>query len=244
MTESIYILTSSQMGLRRKLDITSNNLANLNTSGFQKEKIDFKEFVADSKSNKEEDRSYVEEKGTYSDISQGSFTKTDSQFDFAINGEGYFAVMDPDSNEIQYTRSGNFTMSNQGNIVTQDGFLVLAEGNAPINIPEGSGEIIVSSDGTMSTENGLLLGRLAAYNTNNPELMERAGGTRFKTDAEMVEVDNATIVQGMREDSNVNPIEEITSLIEVQRAYERNSKFIDSEDKRIEGLISKISQKV
>lgn len=130
------------------------------------------------------------------------------------------------------TRAGSFTPNGEGDLVTLDGYRVLDTGGAPVFIPPDVGSLAVSPDGTISAD-GALVGQIGLVTPTDPTSMVRQSGVMFQADAGFEPVDNARIMQGFVEASNVDPIGQLARMIEVQRAYEMGQSFLDSEDERV-----------
>ena len=147
MENSGYLALARQVALDRALDITANNLANLRTSGYKAEKLLFEQYVqrATSPVTPPNEMSSVVQVGTFTDYRPGDFQQTGNQLDFAIQGDGFFAVQDPAG--TRYTRAGNFRLDGTGQVVTQDGLPVLDAGGSTIQLPQGTRQIVVSGNG-------------------------------------------------------------------------------------------------
>jgi flagellar basal-body rod protein FlgF len=228
-----YITISRQMGLMREMQVVANNIANSATNGFRQEGIIFSEYVEAV----EGAASISMGQGNVGKTSfeQGPLTETGGTFDFAIEGDGFFLVQTPAGERL--TRAGAFSTSAEGDLVNMDGFPVLDAGGAPVFIPPDAQSVSVSSDGTLGVD-GQLLGQIGIVVPNDPTDMVREDGVMFKTDGGFIEAENARIVQGFVENSNVNPILQIARMVEVQRAYELGQSFLNSEDERVREAIS------
>jgi flagellar basal-body rod protein FlgF len=235
-----YVALSSQVALRRKLDTIANNLANMNTVGFQKEQLQFAEMF---KKMKTEGRgtSFVEDVSSYTSFEQGALQETDSSTDLAIEGKGLFAVQTP--NGVRYTRDGRFTANNQGQLVmVNTGYPVLDTGNSPLQIPAGSKKISIGHDGTLSAD-GQPVSRIGLFQAE-PFDLEREGNGLYNPKAGITPQASiaSKVAQGFIEKSNVNAIQELTQLIDVQRSYEAASNMINSEHDRIKASIEIIAK--
>jgi flagellar basal-body rod protein FlgF len=169
---------------------------------------------------------------------QGGFSQTGGTFDLAIEGDGFFLVQTPQGERL--TRAGAFGPNENGDLVTPDGHLVLDAGGATVFVPQGAGQVGISPDGTISA-GGQPVGQIGLVLPVDPMQMRREGGVLFSTD-EFAPAPDARMVQGFLEDANVNPILQISRMIEVQRAYELGQSFMDKEDARIRGVIEAISR--
>jgi flagellar basal-body rod protein FlgF len=222
--------------LRREMDIIANNLANMSTASFKAEKPLFTSFL--NKTPRSDSVAYVEDFGTVRDLQIGTITPTDNPLDLAINGEGYFSIQTPDG--IRYTRAGIFSINKDGELVTRQGYQLLDSGDNPIEIPQGTLNITVSTDGTISVD-GIQLTKVGLSRFENErELMKLTEGL-YETTQPPQPVQGSEIRQGMLESSNVEPIIEMTRMIDISRAYENAKKINETEDQRMRGAIRTLS---
>ncbi|GAA6175826.1 flagellar hook-basal body complex protein [Sulfitobacter pacificus] len=227
MEHAGYTTLSRQSGLAREMQIVANNIANAATTGFRSEGLIFSEYVKPM----ERGASLSMGQGNVRNTSfvQGALTQTNGTFDLAIEGDGFFLVQTPGGERL--TRSGAFSPSAEGDLVTYDGYRVLDAGGAPIFVPQGA-DIAISSDGTLSAD-GNPLGQVGLVRPVEGGEMIREDGVMFRVDAGTEPSDTARVLQGFVENSNVNPIAQIARMIEVQRAYELGQSFLKTEDERI-----------
>lgn len=227
MEHAGYTTLSRQSGLAREMQIVANNIANAATTGFRSEGLIFSEYVKPM----ERGASLSMGQGNVRNTSfvQGALTQTNGTFDLAIEGDGFFLVQTPGGERL--TRSGAFSPSAEGDLVTYEGYRVLDAGGAPIFVPQGA-DIAISSDGTLSAD-GNPLGQVGLVRPVEGGEMIREDGVMFRVDAGTEPSDTARVLQGFVENSNVNPIAQIARMIEVQRAYELGQSFLKTEDERI-----------
>lgn len=227
MDHAGYTTLSRQSGLAREMQIVANNIANAATTGFRSEGLIFSEFVRPM----ERGASLSMGQGNVRNTSfvQGALTQTNGTFDLAIEGDGFFLVQTPAGERL--TRAGAFSPSAEGDLVSYDGYRVLDAGGAPIFVPPGA-DIAISPDGTLSAD-GNPLGQIGLVLPVDRKEMVREDGVMFRADAGIEPSDNAKILQGFVENSNVNPITQIARMIEVQRAYELGQSFLKTEDERV-----------
>ena len=238
MDNAIYAALTRQSGLMNELRVVANNIANANTTGFRREGVIFAEHL-DALDRSGDTLSMADARGRLVDLRQAVLTQTNGSFDMAIEGEGFFMVETPQGNRL--TRAGAFLPSAEGELMTADGHRLLDEGQAPILVPPGAGPVSVGADGTLSA-NGLPFGRVGIFAAPDKQDLTHQGGTLFAYQGEVEPVESPTIRQGFLEDSNVDPVFEITRMIEVQRAYELGQSFLDREDQRIRGAISTMTR--
>lgn len=237
MENTAFITLSRQGVLRRQMDVIANNLANMNTTGFQAERMMFVDHLVRSRGGERilgEKHAYVRDIATARNTAEGPMKRTENPLDVAIRGEGYFAV-ETEAGE-RYTRNGHFRLDPSGQLVTQNGDPVLSETRQPFFFAPEDTEIQISSDGTVSTNNGDL-GRLRVVGFEDSEAMEPVSGGLYRSDAPPLDVQRPQVVQGTLEGSNVEPILELTQMIEVNRAYSRARRFIDSENERMKKMM-------
>ncbi|TAG27741.1 MAG: flagellar hook-basal body complex protein, partial [Rhodobacterales bacterium] len=176
--------------------------------------------------------------GRHVDLGQATISQTGGSFDFAIQGDGFFLIETPEGERL--TRAGSFTPSAEGELVTPDGYRLLDAGGAPVFIPPDARAVAMASDGTLSS-NGEPIARIGLWQPTDPMALRHQSGTLFAADA-LEPVEGGIVLQGMLEDSNVEPVSEITRMITVQRAYEMGQKFLDAEDQRVRGVIQALGR--
>ena len=233
MENAAYVGLSRQMTLRRELDVVANNIANAETTGFKVEQLLVGTEVGERARNDavRPGVSFVLDKGLGRDYGQGALEQTSRPLDFGIEGEGaFFVVADgPDgAGGEAYTRDGAFTLDPEGRLVTGQGRPVLGDGQEIVLDP-ARGTPAVAADGTIS-QNGQPVGRLTVVRFDVLSVLEKGGDGVYRNTSNTtpVEANDARIRQGMLEASNVNPLIEITNLIEIQRAYERVTRMIEN----------------
>ncbi len=223
----------------RRLDIASNNLANADTPGFKKQGITFEEYML-----KQQDGTNRTAKGEviWQDMSAGTVTFTDNQWDFAINGEGFFKVQTPAG--IRYTRAGNFMLDAQSQLITQEGYPVLGS-NAPIVLEDTTGKYVtISPDGHFFVDE-TDAGQLDVVKFDNPENLKRMGRNYFSAPPEAgaeQPVEDVNIAQGYLELSNVNTIEDMINLIDLHRAYELQQKTLQAVDQMDDKAVNTVGR--
>ncbi|TVS00351.1 MAG: flagellar basal-body rod protein FlgF [Rhodospirillales bacterium] len=237
MENTLLIALSHQAALRRRLEVIANNVANMNTTGFKAEQPMFAEVLVRSRGGETargELLSFVLDRATRRDIAAGPLVATGNPLDVAIVGEGYFVVMTPTGENV--TRQGRFRLDDAGQVVTEHGFPVMAEGDQPLVLGAEDGDITIGRNGVVSTANGEI-GRLRIVRFDNEQELRQVAGGLLTADQPGEDMAAPELAQGMLEGSNVEPVREITRLIEVQRAYDSASRLIDREDERIRKMI-------
>jgi flagellar basal-body rod protein FlgF len=167
-------------------------------------------------------RSYVLDAGTLRDLQVGSVELTSNPLDVAINGEGYFTVQ-TDAGD-RYTRDGHFRLDDTGTLVTSDGYAVLGTGGSPI-VLTGRGEISITPEGAVS-DNGVTVGQIGVVKFQNEQTMQREFGSLYSTTEAPEPVPAPSLVQGGLERSNVQPIVEMSQMIELLRGFQASQNLI------------------
>jgi flagellar basal-body rod protein FlgF len=237
MENSSYTTITRQAGLMREMRVVANNIANAATSGYRQEGVIFSEYVKAIDNGPSLSMGQADAHQT--SYEQGALTQTGGQFDFAVEGDGFFLVETPLGERL--TRAGSFSPNADGDLVTPEGFRVLDPGGAPVFIPPGAADISVSADGTISTE-GNPIGQMGLVQPLNPQQMVREDGVMFRADDGYEPAESGRILQRFIENSNVNPILQLTRMIEVQRAYELGASFLDAEDERVRQALRAMSK--
>jgi flagellar basal-body rod protein FlgF len=230
MDNTLYIGLSKEMVLQRHMDIIANNIANADTSGFKVESLAEAE---DPQSpaftlGGPQPVKFVMPNGVVRDFGQGALHTTGGQFDMAIDGRGFFQVQTPQG--MRYTRDGRFRMDDTGRLVTQNGSAVLDDGGGEITLDSTKGAISISDDGVI-TQDGQRLAKVGVVRFANLSTLEKVGDNLLQNTSNQAPLpaEDAKLRQGMLEGSNVNPILEITRMIEVSRAYEQVAKMMDAQ---------------
>ncbi|XDA98479.1 flagellar hook-basal body complex protein [Sulfitobacter sp. LCG007] len=237
MDNAGYTTLTRQAGLMREMRVIANNIANAATSGYRQEGLIFSEYV---KSVDGAESLSMGQGNVYNtSYAQGPLTQTGGGFDFAIEGDGFFLVETPAGQRL--TRNGSFSPSAAGELVTFDGFRVLDAGGAPVFVPQGVSDVAVSADGTMSSD-GVPIGQIGLVRPLDPGGMVREDGVMFRADGGQEPAVGARVMQGFIENSNVDPVLQIARMIEVQRAYEAGSSFLETEDERIRQSIKTLTE--
>jgi len=260
MLRGLWSAASGMAAQKLAIDVIANNLANVNTAGFKKSRADFQDLmyqtISEAGSTTETGAQIpvgiqvgmgTMPVGVHKIFEQGDFEETKNELDLAIEGKGFFMVI---SNEEEvYSRSGNFKMDADRNIVTSNGDKLQPE----MTIPENTVSISIDSDGTVTTFDpegtGTSLGAVELYTFPNPAGLFSQGHNLYRaTDGSGEAVSGTpgsdgvgTLVQGFVEVSNVDVVKEMVSMIMAQRAYEINSKAIKTADNMLQ-IVNNISR--
>ncbi len=223
-----YTTLTRQAGLLKEVSLVANNIANAATTGYRQEGLIFSEYIRRTEGGPSLSMARGDIRRT--SMMQGGLTPTGGKLDFAIEGEGFFAVETPAGQRL--TRAGNFSVSAAGEMVTHDGHRVLDTGGAPVFVPPDAGGFHVAADGTISA-NGQPIGQIGVLRPVDGTPLIREDGVMFRPDGPTEPAPGGRIVQGFLEGSNVDPIGQFARLIEAQRAYEMGQSFLDAENARL-----------
>jgi flagellar basal-body rod protein FlgF len=239
MENALLVGLSAQMALRRNMEIISNNLANVSTSGFKREAPVFEELLVavDDATSSVTEISFVRDWGILRDMTEGPLQQTGSPLDVAVEGSGFLIVRTPVGE--RYTRDGHLKLDAQGLLVTSDDYPVLSDGGE-ITIPPGVANIKIAADGTVSTEQGVVgKFRVVAF---PPAAMKKEGKNLYSADVAPAPAEKARLLQGMIERSNVEPVIEMTKMIEVLRAYQHSTETLNATDDMIRRATQRLGE--
>jgi flagellar basal-body rod protein FlgG len=253
---SLSIAATGMMAQQLNVEVISNNIANMNTTGFKRQRAEFEDLLYQST---QRPGTSTSSQGTVAPMGvqvgvgvktgavgriteQGNIVQSGNPYDLAVSGAGYFQVLLP-SGETAYTRAGNFSVDAQGQIVTADGFQV----QPALTIPTDATSVSISKDGIVTALEPnqtapTQVGQMELATFINPAGLDAQGDNLFKETAASGAPTTGTpastgigsLMQGYLETSNVNAVEEISALIVAQRAYEMNAKVITASDEMLQ----------
>ena len=255
MNQALWIAKTGLDAQQTRMEVVSNNIANVSTTGFKRERAVFEDLLYQNISqvgaNSTQDTQLpsgfsigtgVRVVATEKLHSQGNLTNTGNPLDMAVQGKGFFQILMPDGS-LAYTRDGSFQVNQDGQLVTSSGYQV----QPAITVPEGAQSVTVGSDGTVSV---LLPGSAAATQVGSLQLTNFINPAGLQAIGQNLLLESGasgapqtgtpglnglgTLTQGSVESSNVNIAEELVNMIETQRAYEMNSKAIQSADQMLQ----------
>ena len=254
--KALGIAATGMLAQQTNVDVIANNIANANTTGFKSGRAAFQDLIYQAQlqegaatSNNGTSRPVglnvglgVQGAGVVRLNTQGALTQTENQFDLAVNGRGFFTVTRPDGSQA-YTRAGSFQLSPTGQLVTLDGFEV----DPGINIPDNARSVVISSQGLVQAfldndNEGTDLGQLTLATFLNEAGMKPIGNNLLEETTASGAANVVTpgdpgvgfVQQGYLENANVNIVAQITDLIQAQRAYEMNSRSIETADQMLQ----------
>jgi flagellar basal-body rod protein FlgF len=252
MQNALLVGLSRQVALSREMDVIANNLANMNTSGFKADGALFEEYVSPTaRANNfpaaDSRISFVHDRATWMDLSQGPLEHTGNPLDVAINGKGYLAVQTPRGE--RYTRNGALQINNSGELVTAEGFQVMGE-SGPITFQPKDRNIAISQDGTISVREGgntqteSQRGQLRLVSFDQPGRLQKDGTGVFLAPAGVTpQADKLSrVMQGTVEKSNVRSVIEMTRMIEVTRSYTHIANILSQQADLRRTAIEKLSE--
>jgi flagellar basal-body rod protein FlgF len=235
------IAASRLVAQQRAMDVVATNIANVNTPGFRAERMQFSDWISQQRGadtppgGKTID--YTKDRATWRDQQAGTLTHTGNPFDLALTGDGYFTVNTPRGPRL--TRDGRFGPLPDGTIADSSGNAVLDTNGRPIQLAPTDTRISIAGDGTVSSENGQL-GKIGVVRANDPMQLSAEGGTLMQSGSPTTPVATPGVVQGAVEGSNVQPVTEITRMMDELRQFQFVSQFVQAESDRQQSAIDKI----
>jgi len=253
MLRGLWSAASGMGAQKMQIDVIANNLANVNTAGFKKSRTDFQDLMYQTTATAGSESSTGDQKPTGIQIGmgtmpvgvqkmfmQGDFQQTQNEFDLAIEGNGFFKVLNND--EEVYTRAGNFKLDSEGNVCTPNGDKL----QPSLSVPSDTISVTVDQTGTVTAFDpagtGNVIGAIELYSFSNPAGLYSKGHSLYKpTNASGEAISGTpgsdgmgTIAQGYLEMSNVDVVQEMVAMIMAQRAYEITSKAIQTADNMLQ----------
>ncbi|WP_033921466.1 flagellar hook-basal body complex protein [Sphingomonas sp. 37zxx] len=244
MDISSYVLLSHEQALRRRLDVTANNMANTSTVGFKREQPVFHEYVERSGENavpSARKTSYVLDYGAVHDVQLGAFQPTGNPLDVMIDGPGYLAVETPEG--TAYTRAGFVKVLLSGDLATAGGQRLLDANGKPVNVPPDQlGNLSIGADGSVVGSQGPL-GRLAVtVFENEAAVSPRGDGLMTAAGGRILAAGETKLVSGGVEGSNVQPIVETTAMVEILRSYQSSQRLTQGMEELRKNAISRLGR--
>ncbi len=248
MSGGMYLAAAGALVQQMRLEVLSNNIANINTIGYKGEKTIFslvEETDTQTPEVTPEDTQplspYAPGFSTIIDFSQGAVQQTGNPLDVAIEGQGFLSVQTPDG--VQYTRQGSFTLNTEGVLTTPDGYPVLGEGG---EISLEPGVVEIDMEGRLYVD-GDEIDRLQITDFPNQDALKKAGNGRFTATDEAIrreQPESTRLSQGYLENANVNTIQAMTEMIETSRAFEAYQKVIQSADEATSKSIHEVGSSI
>ncbi len=252
MENAMLVALSRQVALGRELDVVANNIANLDTIGFKGDGAIFEEYIgqtarSQSQSGSGGQVSFVQDRATWIDLSQGPLERTGNALDVAIEGKGFLAVQTPRGE--RYTRNGSLHINASGELVTSEGYQVLGT-SGPITFQPKDRNITISQDGTISVGVGdnakteAQRGKLRMAGFENSGVLQKDGSSTFMAPEGVApQEDTASrFAQGTLEKSNVRGVVEMTRMIEVTRSYQQVATMMTQQSDLQQSAIDKLAE--
>jgi flagellar basal-body rod protein FlgF len=243
---------SRQIALQRELDVVANNVANLNTTGFKADNVVFHEHlmpVARANAFRGIDRqvSFVQDRATWLDLSQGPLQQTGNPLDVSVSGSAFLTVQTPRGE--RYTRNGALQINSQGQLVTSEGLQVIGQ-SGPIVFQPNDRDISIGLDGTVSVREGTNTtdsqrGKLRLVRFDQPQRLQKDGTSTYMAPAGMAAQDagaDVRVNQGVIEKSNVNSVMEMTRMVEVTRTYTQIASMLQNQSDMRRSAIEKLAE--
>ncbi|HYD30401.1 MAG TPA: flagellar basal-body rod protein FlgF [Azospirillaceae bacterium] len=237
MENPIYISLSRQTALQRQMEMVANNIANMNTTAYKNQRMLFQEYV--DRPAIGEKISLVQDYNTTRELREGPIQATNNPLDVALQGDGYFTV--ETMSGPRYTRAGHFRLNNDSELVDGNGLPVMGENDLRLQIPQNARTIDIKGDGTIIADN-VQVGRIKVVRFEREQFMKETAGGLYVTDEQPLDAPDTKMAQGMLEQSNVQPVLEMTSMIEIMRQYQSNQKMMEAEHERQRTAISKLGR--
>ncbi len=239
-----YIALSRLVAQSRALEVTATNMANANTPGYKAERTLFSDWLS-KQPGTDAPRggrtvSFVQDRATYRDQQAGPMQHPGNPLDLALGGDGYFSVDTPRGPRL--TRAGRFTPMADGRVGDSEGNALLDTAGKPIRVGAADQNITITADGTVSSENGRI-GKIGVVRPADPMRVTAEGARTFRADTDTVPVAQPQVVQGAVEDSNVQPVLEMTRMMADLREFQFTTQFVQGEADRLQSSIDKITQR-
>lgn len=220
MQSGLYVSLSSQIALERRLTTIADNIANMNTVGFRSTDVKFDEVLSNTQNDQNAKIAFVSQGNDYLQTKSGALDNTGNPLDFAIKGDAWFTIETPAGKVL--TRDGRFAMTENGDLISSQGFPVLDAGGAPIQLRRDGGTPVVSVDGSIS-QDGTQVGSIGIFTADLTQgfiRYQNSGVIPSQAPQAVVDRYDVGVMQNYVEESNVNGIGEMTQLIQVNRAFE------------------------
>jgi flagellar basal-body rod protein FlgF len=250
MENMILVGLSRQMVLERQMDVVANNVANVNTSGFKADHSLFEEYLQsgaheDNFNRPDRRLSFVQDRGTFRDFSQGPTEQTKNPLDVAIDGGGFLVVQTPAGE--RYTRDGGMHIDNQGQLVNASGYQVLGD-SGPIVFQPTDHDVSIAADGNVTVLEGTgridsVRGKLRMVSFADAQKLLKDGSNLYSAGTGSAAQPDTTsrVRQGFIEKSNVNSVTEMSRMIEITRAYTQISSLLQTQSDLQKSAIDKLA---
>jgi flagellar basal-body rod protein FlgF len=235
------LAASRLIAQQRAMDVTANNIANANTPGYRTVRMQFSDYIDPRTGTATppggKPVAYMQDRATWRETQAGPLTHTGNPFDLALAGDGYFTV--GTKNGPRLTRDGRFGTLPDGTLADGSGNPVLDTNGKPIQLPPTDTQVHIAGDGSVSTESGPA-GKIGVVQPAGPNALKAEGGTNFAVDGATAPVAQPGIVQGAVEESNVQPVLEVTRMMNDVRQFQFVTQMVQAESDRQQNAIDKL----
>jgi flagellar basal-body rod protein FlgF len=235
------VATSRLVAQERAMDVIAGNIANANTPGYKEERVQFSDWLTRQRGTDAPrgDRTiaYTQDRATWRDQREGTLTHTGNPFDLGVTSDGFFTVAT--SRGPRLTRDGRFGLTPDGTLTDGAGNAVLDTNGQRIVLSPTDTQVSIGGDGTLSSENGQLA-KIGVVRPTDPMRLSAEGNTLFSSGSPTVPVAAPGLVEGSIEDSNVQPVTEMTRMMDGLRQFQFISQFVQAEDDRQQSVIDKL----
>jgi flagellar basal-body rod protein FlgF len=235
------VATSRLVAQQRTLDVIAGNLANANTPGYKAERVQFSDWLSRQSGGTTPPGgspiAYTQDRATWREQQSGPISQTGNPLDVALTGNGYFTVSTPSGPRL--TRDGRFSLLPSGTLSDTAGNAVLDSNGQPIQLAPTDTRITIAGDGTVSSQNGQIA-KIGVVQPTDPMFLNAQGNTLFVSGSTTAAVAAPALQQGAIEESNVQPVMEVTRMMDGQRQFEFLAQFVQAESDRQQNSIDKL----
>ncbi len=235
------VAASRLIAQQHAMEVAATNIANANTPGFRNERVQFSDWISRQTGTDAPPGgrtiAYTQDRATWREKQAGALAHTGNPFDLALSGDGYFTVNTPRGPRL--TRDGRFGLLPNGTVANGSGDALLNTAGQPIQLSPTDTRITIAGDGTLSSENGQIA-KIAVVVPNDPAQLQAEGGTLFRSGSPTTPAAAPQVVQGASEASNVQPITEMTRMMDGLRQFQFVAQFVQAEADRQQSVIDKL----
>jgi flagellar basal-body rod protein FlgF len=234
MDVTSYLALSRQTALERRMTATATNLANAGTTAYRAEHTRFAQVL--ERTGGPQPVAFVQDAALVRDLEPGPVTQTGNPLDLALDGPGYLAFATPEG--TRYGRGGRLAVDAAGGLVDADGHALLDDGGSPIVLPPDDRAVTIAGDGTISGRNGPIA-RIGIHGFAHEEALARVGGGLYAAGESPTPAQSTRVVQGALEGSNVQPVLEMTTMLETARAFEGAQRLLETQHELLRQAIER-----
>lgn len=242
MDNTTNIALSRLVAQQRAMDVTATNLANVSTPGYRAERMVFADWLVREPASAEPPGgriiAFTQTRATFRERAEGTLSHTGNPLDLALSGDGWFTVQTAQGTRL--TRAGRFTLQKEGGITDEAGNPLLDVNARPMKLSAADTDLVVTADGTLRSQNGVI-GQIGVVVPTDVNRITAEGGRLFRADVPTTPVARPKMLQGTVEDSNVQPITEITRMIGTERDFQFVTQMVEAEGQRRQSAIDKIA---